>query len=147
MTRSYNTRMAEPAPLPSEERVRELTADPKLTPEQANEYGDLFARAGKLAQALMFYERTKDPARLEQVKKEAVRAGDAFLLHGVSRLAPDLVDQLEWREAGDRAMAEGKFLFARECYERSGDTDKAESARGAWLNIFPSAARPPTSGT
>src|ERR1043166_3810714 len=109
MTRSYNTRMAEPAPLPSEERVRELTADPKLTPEQANEYGDLFARAGKLAQALMFYERTKDPARLEQVKKEAVRAGDAFLLHGVSRLPPHLVDQLQWGEGGGRGTGRGKI--------------------------------------
>jgi len=111
-----------------------------------NEYGDLFATAGKFAQALMFYERSKDPSRLEKIKKEAVRAGDAFLLHGIARLAPALVDELEWREAGDRAMAEGKFLFARDCFEKAGDAEKAESARGAWLNIFP-AARPPTAGS
>jgi len=138
--------MPENVPLPSEERVRELTADPKLTPEQANEYGDLFASAEKFAQAMMFYERSKDPSRLERVKKEAVRIGDAFLLHGVARLAPGLVDELEWREAGDRAMAEGKFLFARDCYEKGGDAEKAESARGAWLNIFPKTGLP-TSGS
>jgi len=121
---------------PSEERVRELTADPKLTAEQANEYGDLFARAGKFAQAMMFYERSRDPKRLESVKAKAVELGDAFLLYGITRLAPDLVQPHEWREAGDRALAAGKLLFARDCYEKSGDPEKAQAAREQWLKIF-----------
>ena len=41
--------MAETAALPAEERVRELTADPKLTSDDANRYADLFLRAGKPA--------------------------------------------------------------------------------------------------
>ncbi len=129
--------MADPVQLPSEERVRELTADPKLSAEQANQYGDLFAKAGKFAQAMMFYDRSKDPSRLGEVKKQAVAAGDAFLLHGISRLAPDLVTGAEWREAGERAMGEGKFLFARDCFEKSGDAGKARAANDAWLKIFP----------
>jgi hypothetical protein len=133
--------MAAAVPLPSEEKIRILTADPKLTPEQANLYGDLFADAGRWAQAMMFYERSRDPGRLARVKKEAVRAGDAFLLHGITRLIPDLVDELEWREAGERALAEGKLVFARDCFEKSGDADKAEAAREEWLKIFPP---PPT---
>lgn len=131
--------MPENVQLPTEERVRELSADPKVTPEQANQYGDLFAQAGKLAQAMMFYERSKDPARLAELKKKAVALGDAFLLHGIARLAPDLVTEPEWREAGDRAVAEGKLLFARDCYEKAGDAEKAQAAREAWLKIFPAA--------
>ncbi len=129
--------MADPVQLPSEERVRELTADPKLTAEQANQHGDLFAKAGKFAQAMMFYERSKDTGRLGEVKKQAVRAGDAFLLHGIARLAPDLIAPEEWQEAGDRAMAEGKFLFARDSYEKAGEPAKAQAARDALLKIFP----------
>src|SRR5258708_14304323 len=108
--------MAATVELPAEERVRELTADPKLTPEEANRYGDLFVQAGKYPVAMMFYERTKDRERLGRVKKDAIRMGDAFLLHAITRLIPDLVEAGEWKEAGDAAHKEGKLLFARDCY-------------------------------
>lgn len=129
--------------LPAEERVRELTADPKLTPDDANKYGDLFVKAGKYPIAMMFYERSKDRGRLAQVKKDAIRMGDAFLLHGITRLVPDLVDPSEWRDAGDAAHREGKLLFARDCYEKAGDAARAASVREEWLKIFPAAAPPP----
>ena len=128
--------------LPAEERVRELTADPKLTTEEANRYGDLFVKAGKYPIAMMFYERSKDRSRLAQVKKDAIRMGDAFLLHGITRLAPDLVEAAEWREAGDAAHREGKLLFARDCYDKAGDATKAASVREEWLKIFPAQPAP-----
>ena len=129
--------------LPAEERVRELTADPKLTADEANRYGDLFVKAGKYPIAMMFFERSKDRSRLTQVKKDAIRMGDAFLLHGITRLASDLVEPSEWREAGDAAHREGKLLFARDCYEKAGDAAKAASVREEWLKIFPVAPTPP----
>ncbi len=129
--------MAAPGELPSEERVRELTADPKLSAEDANRYGDLFVEAGKFPVAMMFFDRSRDAGRLGRVKKHAVEMGDAFLLHSITRLAPDLVTPAEWKEAGDRAMGEGKFLFARDCYDKAGEMEKAHAAREAWLKIFP----------
>ena len=125
---------------PTEERVLELTADPKLTGEQANQYAGLFLQAGKHPIALMFLERSKDPALLGKVKEAAVGAGDAFLLHGIERISPGLVSGTEWRDAGGRAMGAGKFLFARDCYEKAGDPGKAQAANEAWLKIFPAPA-------
>ena len=139
--------MATNIDLPAEERVRELTADPKLTPDEANRYGDLFVKAGKYPIAMMFYERSKDRTRLSQVKKDAIRMGDAFLLHGITRLAPDLVEPSEWREAGDAAHREGKLLFARDCYEKAGDATKAAAIREEWLKIFPPPPPPPATAT
>lgn len=136
--------MAAAVDLPPEERVRELTADPKLTPEEANRYGDLFVSAGKYPIAMMFYERSKDRTRLSKVKIDAIRMGDAFLLHGITRLAPDLVEPGEWREAGDAAHREGKLLFARDCYEKAGEATKAAAVREEWLKIFPAATPPPS---
>lgn len=135
--------MSSPRRLPPEERVRELTADPKLTPEQANQYADLFIAAGNHAVALMFLERSKDTGRLGQVKEAAVKTGDAFLLHYVERISPGLVEASEWRDAGARAMSEGKFLFARDCYEKAGEEDRALAARSAWLKIFPESSQQP----
>src|SRR5437016_14475269 len=136
--------MAESLELPAEERVRELTADPKLTADEATRYGDLFVRAGKYPIAMMFFERSKDRTRLEQVKKDAIRMGDAFLLHGITRLVPDLVEPREWRDAGDAAHREGKLLFARDCYEKAGETAKANAVREEWLKIFPATPVPPS---
>jgi len=135
--------MAASIELPAEERVRELTADPKLSPEEANRYGDLFVKAGKYPIAMMFFERSKDRGRLAQVKKDAIRMGDAFLLHGITRLVPDLVEAGEWREAGDAAHREGKLMFARDCYEKAGEASKAALVREELLKIFPSPAAPP----
>ena len=126
-----------PEPLPTEERVRELTADPKLTPDDANRYADLFIAAGKPTIALMFLERSKDASRLDKVKKDAVTAGDAFLLNHVNRLRPGSIDGAEWREAASRAKSDGKLLFARECYLQAGDEQLATQVREEWLKIFP----------
>lgn len=126
-----------PEPLPSEERLRELTADPKLTAEDANRWADAFIAAGKPTIALMFLDRTKDADRLEKVKKDAVAAGDAFLLHHVNRLRPGSIDGAEWREAAARARSDGKLLFARECYLQAGDEPLAVQVREEWLKIFP----------
>ena len=128
--------MADPTPLPTEERVRELTADPKLGGDDANRYADLFLQAGKPAIALMFLERSKDESRLRKVAAEAVEAGDAFLLHGVNRIRPETVDVQQWRDAAARARSAGKLLFARDCYEQAGDAEKAVEVRDEWLKIF-----------
>ncbi|RPH49849.1 MAG: hypothetical protein EHM91_02655 [Planctomycetota bacterium] len=137
--------MAANVELPAEERVRELTADPKLTAEDANRYGDLFVSAGKYPIAMMFFERSKDRTRLAQVKKDAIRMGDAFLLHGITRLVSDLVEPAEWKEAGEVALREGKILFARDCFEKAGDAEKAAAARAAYQDLFKvdGAAAPP----
>ncbi len=138
--------MAAPLDLPGEEKIRVLTADPNLTPEEANRNADLFLRAERHTQAMMFLERSRDPGRLGRVKQDAIRLGDAFLLHWIARLAPDLVTGTEWKEAGDRARGEGKLMFARDCYEKAGDAEKAQEVRAEWLKIFPPPPAPPPQG-
>ncbi len=133
------------AELPPEERVRELTADPKLTSDEANRYGDLFVQAGKYPVAMMFFERSKDRERLGRVKLDAIKMGDAFLLHAITRLVPDLVEPDEWRRAGDAAHKDGKLLFARDCYSKAGDDAKSAAVRDEFLKIFPAAPVPPPS--
>jgi hypothetical protein len=128
--------------LPREERVRELTADPALTPDDANKYADLFLQAGNYVVALMFLERSKDPRFLGRVRADAVQLGDAFLLHNVERLLPGSVDAASWRSCGERARKDGKLLFAREAYERAGDADLAREVHQDWLRIFPPRTAP-----
>jgi len=112
--------MAATAELPAEERVRELTADPKLSTEEANRYGDLFAQAGKYPIALMFYERTKDRERLGRLKKDAIRTGDAFLLHGITRLVSDIVESGEMARGRRGRAARGQAPVRAGLLRKSG---------------------------
>ena len=128
--------MSDTSALPSEEKVRELTADPELTPEDARRYGNMFAEAGKYPQAISFCERTKDEEVLGRVKKEAIAAGDAFILHSITRLLPEFVTTPEWIECGHKAQSEGKLVFARDCFEKAGEEEKAKAVHEEWLKIF-----------
>lgn len=128
--------MAATTPFPSPEKVRILTASKDLKPEDADRYGDLFFEAGLTAQAMMFYERSKTPDRWKRVKTYAIGAGDAFLLTWLHRLAPELIDELEWAEAGERALADGRVVFARDCFEKANQPDKVQEARQRYLAIF-----------
>lgn len=122
--------------LPSPEKVRILTASKDLKPEDADRYGDLFFEAGLTAQAMMFYERAKSPDRLARVKAHAVAGGDAFILTWLHRLSPELIFEPEWEQAGERALADGKVLFARDCFERANLPERAQEARELYLKIF-----------
>ena len=126
--------MAE-APL-SPEKVRILTASKDLSPQEADRQGDALFAAGRVAEAMMFYERSKTQDRLEKVKKHAIQNGDAFFLNLVAKLAPESVTPEEWRETGERALRSEKFIFARDGFERSGDTDRAREAHDKYLSIF-----------
>ena len=129
-----------PVSLPSPEKVRILTASKDLKGEDADRYGDLFLEGGRPAMAMMFYERSKNPERLGRVKDYAVRLGDAFFLHWVSKLVPDLVSEPEWAAAGERALADGKVIFARDCFERANSPEKVQEARSQYLRLFESSS-------
>ncbi len=124
------------ANLPSPEKVRILTASKDLKTGDADRYGDLFFEAGQTAQAMMFYERSKNPDRLRKVKDYAVGKGEAFLLLWVARLVADLVTEEEWEKAGENALAEGRVIFAKDCFEKAGLTERAQEMRQEYLKIF-----------
>jgi tetratricopeptide (TPR) repeat protein len=125
--------------LPSPEKVRLLTASKTLTPDEANRHGDLFFEAGLYAQAMQFYERSKSLDRLQKVKDTAIASGDAFLLFWISRLAPDVVSEEEWARTGEKALEIGKIIFARDCFEKANQPDRAAEARQRFLAMFPRA--------
>lgn len=128
--------MADKSNLPSPEKVRILTASKTLTPDEANRYGDQFFQAGLYAQAMQFYERSKTLDRLQKVKETGIATGDAFLLFGVIRIAPDIVSEDEWARAGEKALEAGKVVFAHDCFEKANQPDRANEARQKFLAIF-----------
>jgi hypothetical protein len=86
---------------------------------------------GRLAGALELLERGPDKGVLEEIRRRAVEAGDAFSLARACQLldAPSTAD--EWRSLAERAERRERFYDAVNALERAGDAEKAEALRAA----------------
>lgn len=105
--------------LPSFLKKKKLLDDPQLSAATCRSYGDLFAAAGWLADALDFYLKGNDTAGLARLQAVALETGDAFLLERLlqaqGREEPEL-----WSHIAATAAAAGKFTLARWAQERGG---------------------------
>ena len=114
--------------LPSAEDVRLMLAAKDKSADELAAHGDAFVAAGLLHPAMTFYEKAPSPERLDRVKRAAIDAGDFFLLNWVARVRAESVAAADWEWTADKAMAAGKFLFARQAYLKAGLEAKAEEA-------------------
>jgi hypothetical protein len=114
---------------PSPEKVRVLLTDPRQTPADHDRHGDLFLQEGRANIAMMFYERSGSKDRIEKVLRQAVDAGDTFLVEWVFKVKPDLVDGSTWTRTGEAALRAKKFAFARDAFQRAGDETRVLEAK------------------
>ena len=95
-----------------------------------DEVADALVRQGRLAESLEYLEKTKDPARLSEVRRQAVAAGDVFSLVRACQILREDADANEWRQLASCAERAGRFYDAVNAWERSGDQAKADEVRG-----------------
>lgn len=86
---------------------------------------------GRLAEALELLERARERPLLEDVRRRAVEAGDAFSLGRACQLLEAPPDPAEWRSLAERAERRERFYDAVNALERAGDAEKAEALREA----------------
>lgn len=106
-----------------------LLTDPRQTAADHDRNGDLFLQEGRANIAMMFYERSGSKDRIEKVLRQAVDAGDTFLVEWVFKLKPDLVDGSAWTRTGEAALRAKKFAFARDAFQRAGDETRVLEAK------------------
>ncbi len=86
---------------------------------------------GRLAEALEILERTKGPEPLQRVRRDAVRAGDAFSLSRACQILRVEADPSEWRELAANAERAERWYDAVNALDRVGDLEKSEALRTA----------------
>ena len=86
-------------------------------------------QAGRIAEALEFLERAKDPALLADAKRRSVDAGDAFGLKRACSILDADASPDEWRALAARAEAKERWFDAVNAYERAGDVEKSDEVR------------------
>ena len=100
------------ARLPSPLKKRQLVYGEKAPPEELSGWGRAYLEEGRLTDALDSFEAARDREGLAEIARKAVDEGDAFLLWGVERSAPELVSTADWERLARTAKALGKDAFA-----------------------------------
>jgi tetratricopeptide (TPR) repeat protein len=84
-------------------------------------YGNLFLAAGRMADALEFFEAAADREGLEKLRTWAEREGDFMIYLNCGKALREEPTPDGWARIGRAALAKGKLRFAREAAVRSGD--------------------------
>jgi hypothetical protein len=113
--------------LPDPLKRREILYGVTTPPEALVEYGMAYEEAGRMDDALQFFEQAKDAKGLGRVKEHALEAGDAFMLKRIAKAMPDLVAPADWERMAKHADELGKVLFAEQARQAlAGHLEAAE---------------------
>jgi hypothetical protein len=101
--------MADPK-LPDPLKRRHLLQD--QSGAAAARSAEAYLAAGRTIDAIEFLARAEDTAKLDELRREAIAAGDAFLLRAVVRVTGVAAGSGEWEALAQAAAAGGKDLYA-----------------------------------
>lgn len=92
-------------------------------------YGDVFLEAGKMFDAIEFYQRVNYSEGLEKIKGMAEHSGDVMLFQQVLKLLKQHVSDDTWNAIGTRAFDLKKYSFALHAFEKSNNSTMAEKIK------------------
>ena len=81
---------------------------------------EVYLAEGRSLEAIEFLQKADATERLTELRAEAVRSGDAFLLRAVAGALEATPDRAEWTALADSAETAGKLHYAREARRQAG---------------------------
>ena len=81
-------------------------------------YGDGFLEAGRISDAIDFYQKANYVQGLEKIKGIAELSGDVMLLQQVLKSLKQTITEETWTAIGQRALEFKKYLFALYAFEK-----------------------------
>jgi hypothetical protein len=92
-------------------------------------YGDAFLEAGKMFDAIEFYQRVNYSEGMEKIKGMAEHSGDVMLFQQVLKPLKQHVSDDTWNAIGTRAFDLKKYSFALHAFEKSNNSTMAEKIK------------------
>ena len=84
----------------------------KIAPAQALKTAEAYLAEGRTLEAVEFLAKAGDEERLQALRREALEAGDLFLMHAVADATGKAPDRDEWLALAAAAEAAGKHRYA-----------------------------------
>ena len=98
-----------PGPLERRHLIeRELSADRALALAEA------YLERGRTVEAVDFLAKAEAPERLAELRRDAIAAGDVFLLRALAEVMGEPAEREEWTALATAATAAGKDRYAAE---------------------------------
>jgi hypothetical protein len=94
--------------------VRRHLVERNLGTAQALRYAEAYLAEGRSVEAIEFLRMAEATERLEALRREALAAGDVFLLRAVSAALGVETGREEWQTVAKAAAAAGKDRYATE---------------------------------
>jgi hypothetical protein len=97
-------------------------------------YGDAFLDAGKISDAVEFYQRANYTSGLEKIRDMAEQSGDVMLFQQVMKPLKQTVSDEAWNEIGKRALDLKKYSFALHAFENSNNITMVEEIKTTMIS-------------
>jgi len=91
--------------------------------------GDRFLEAGKISDAIEFYQKACHTAGLEKISAAARQMGDVMLLLQASKALSTIPSPEEWQAIGQAAKSLRKYSFALLAFEKGGHEQLLQETR------------------
>jgi hypothetical protein len=101
----------------------------KKSDKDLTAYGDRYLEAGRIADAVEFYQMAHNHQCLEKIRNIAAEEGDIMLFQSVLRALKENAPDEDWNRIGQNALEKKKYVFAIHAFQKSSNADKAEEVR------------------
>jgi hypothetical protein len=99
----------------------------KTSPEVLRAYGDAFAAAGNISDALDFYQKANFTEGLQKIKDKAMADGDVMIFQAAAKALKNDLQPACWEAIGERAIALKKYFFARHAFGKANNEERLEA--------------------
>jgi len=115
--------------IPDYREKQKLLYIDRTPPADLIRIGDAYYKAGRISDAVDFYEKAGYTQGLEKIREDAIRDGDTMAYQHVLRALRREASPEEWDRIGRRAFELRKWNFALYAFEKGGNTDLFNKTR------------------
>ena len=105
-------------------KKRDLLNSDKIDKAELIKFGESYLQSGRLSDSIDFFEKAQHLEGLNQLRQRCNAEGDYFLYHRLAKILEESPSSEEWMQLGDKALGQGKMLFALLAYQEAGTPEK-----------------------
>jgi len=105
-------------------KKRDLLNSDKADKAELIRFGERYLQDGRLSDSIDFFEKAQHLQGLTQLRERCAAEGDYFLYHRLAKILEESPSSEEWIQLGDKALGQGKMLFALLAYQQADSPEK-----------------------
>ena len=105
-------------------RKRDLLNSDKADKAELIKFGERYLQDARISDSIDFFEKAQHLEGLNQLRERCSAEGDYFLYHRLAKILEESPSSEEWMQLGDKALDQGKMLFALLAYQQAERPEK-----------------------